>query len=152
MHNATLEHDGNTAVLDLITCFGQSVRVPCQKTDAETFMLTYTGVSEISIAQGVVEEVFDTAVAINVAGQSFRALRVTTDEFAIGELAWITEHYQLFMENHPPTWMVSKAPIDDPRVLFVNVDCVDGGGNIMKRYRVCPFTGTWRVMSNASPD
>lgn len=146
MHKASLECDGNTAVLNLVTHFGQSVCVQCKKTDAEAFLLTYTGVNEICIAQGIVECVFDSCVGIKVDGREIRALRVNDDKFVVGQLAWVTEHYHLYMEHDKPTWMATLAPLDDARTLFVNVDCVDGGGNLMKRYRVSPFTGSWRIL------
>jgi hypothetical protein len=45
------------------------------------------------------------------------------------------------MEGKAPGWFISKKPINQAHYLFANLDVLDGGGNLVKRYRVSPFTG-----------
>jgi hypothetical protein len=58
----------------------------------------------------------------------------------------VTEHYSLDMEGNPPGWIASHEPIDGPNCIFINLDVLDGGGNVVKRYRVSPYTGEFKLM------
>lgn len=149
MHEAKLEHDGNDAVLKLVTHFGKSVSIKCKKTDTESFRLSFTGANEIAVCQGTITKVFDQVVAVDIGnGREIRADRVSDDVFEIGQVVWATEYYNMFMEQSAPGFVVSHSSIKEPRLLFVNVDCLDGGGNLMKRYRISPYSGAYRIVSD----
>lgn len=148
MHEAKLEHDGNDAVLKLTTHFGDPVSIKCSKTDAQSFRLSFTGANEILVGCGLAKEVYDSVVVVEIQGREFRAERLSEDEFVVGQPVFVTEYYGLYMERDKPSFVASLQPIQEPRLLFVNVDLLDGGGNLMKRYRVSPYNGSYRIVSD----
>jgi len=150
MHDAKLEYDGNTAVLKLTSHFGQPLSIRCFKEDAESFRLSFTGANEILVRKGIITQVFEKALAVDIRGCEVRVDRVSDDAFEIGEEIFVTEYYGLYMEHARPGFLASRSPIQEPRLLFVNVDRLDGGGNMISRYRVSPYDGSYRLMSNAS--
>jgi hypothetical protein len=64
----------------------------------------------------------------------------------IGRQAYVTEYYPLDMEGNRPRPFVSASKPSKPEVLFINVDCLDGGENVMTRYRIDTYTGQYKVM------
>ena len=61
---------------------------------------------------------------------------------------YVTEYYPLDMEGNEPCWFISRQPIVDAHHLFVNLDVIDGGLNLIRRYRVSPFLGTYKMMES----
>ncbi len=62
------------------------------------------------------------------------------DKFAI-------EYYDLDMEGQEPKWLVvDQIPDGDLRQIFINIDIIDGGSNILRRFRVNPYFGTYKIM------
>jgi hypothetical protein len=149
MVKATFDHEGNNGLLRVITHFDCVIEIPCNKTDAETFRLGGTGANAVAAYEGVI---------LDFASGRFRAFYTPDRTFeAVGQLSdekwteadkhcYVTEYYELDMEGKQHSWFLSKKPIKDANHLFINLDAVDGGGNIVKRYRVSPFTGDYRVM------
>lgn len=153
MVHANFEHEGNTGLLLLTTHFGRPVEIACEKRDDETFRLGGTAINEVVVYEGLVLKLpavppFAHFRAFRSEEVSFEANGVLSDEewTEADRHCWVTEYYDLEMEGKPPGWFISKAPIRDAHYLFVNLDVLDGGGNVVKRYRVSPFTGEHRVM------
>lgn len=157
MVQANFEHEGNDGLLVLTTHFDQTIKIACNKRDDETFRLGGTAVNEVVVYEGLVLKFHSNPTIAHF--RAFRSEEVYFD--ATGTLSneewseadrhcWVTEYYDLEMEGKPPGWFISKNPIKDAHYLFVNLDVVDGGGNVVKRYRVSPFTGEHRVMETVN--
>lgn len=146
MFSANLETDGNKAVLRLVTHYGKDVAVSAEKASHQQFRLSYTGVSDIAIYPGAVVKVDRSAVHLECNGQIFIGIRLCNEPIEIGDAATAYEHYFLTMEEQRPGLLVTKKDIAEPRMLFINVDCLDGGDNLIKRYRISPYTGECLVI------
>jgi hypothetical protein len=155
MVKVNFEHEGNSGLLVITTHFGETVEIACDKQDDEQFRLGGTAINEVVVYEGLVLELSALSSFVH-----FRAFRSEQDYFeGSGILSnedwdetnrhcYVTEHYSLDMEGNPPGWLISKNPIQDAHYLFVNMDVLDGGGNVIKRYRISPFTGEYRVMES----
>lgn len=153
MVKAIFEHEANIGLLKLTTHFGQNVVIRCLKCDDESFRLGGTAVNEVIAYEGVVLKLPHESNSVD-----FRAFRsedisfesngiLSDEDWTEADLhCWITEYYDIHMEGKPPGWFVSKNPIKDAHYLFINLDILDGGGNILRRYRVSPFTGEYKIM------
>lgn len=151
MVNAIFEHEGNTGLLKVTTHFDYSVEIPCYKHSDESFRLGGTAVHDLVVYEGVILDLSSPLV-------HFRAFRNEENFFEDrGHLSpenwsdanlhcFVTEYYTLDMEGKRPEWFVSQRPLKEANRLFINLDVLDGGGNVIKRYRVSPFTGEYRVM------
>jgi len=150
MVTAKFEHDGNVGILYFKDHFGQELSLHCEKRDDEIFRLGGTAANEVVTYEGVILELTPNA--------PFRAFRTEQDYFEstgiLSEEGWtdadlhcyVTEYYPLDMEGKKHSWFISKNPIQDAHYLFVNLDVLDGGGNLVRRYRVSPFTGEHMIM------
>lgn len=158
MVKASFEHEGNIGLLMLTTHFGKSVEIACDKQDDEIFRLGGTAINEVVVYEGLVlrlenpcDKAFPTRFrAFYTPEEYFESDGILSDEEwnEADRHCWITEYYDLDMEGKAPSWFISKTPIKDAHYLFVNVDIIDGGGNIIKKYRVSPFTGEYKVITN----
>lgn len=151
MVKATFEHEGNTGLLTVITHFDRIVQIPCEKHLDESFRLGGTAVHDLAVYEGVILNLHGSPVvfrAFKDAQHSFEGQGVLSPEqWTEAQLhCYITEHYTLDMEGKKPDWFISQSPLKDANHLFINLDVLDGGGNVVKRYRVSPFTGEHRVM------
>lgn len=152
MVKATFEYEGNSGLLTITTHFGATYSVACEKADEETFRLGGTAVHQIASHEAVIVDPRDYYDVV------FRAFHNTETYFEangiLAEDTWddsdfhcfVTEFYDLYMEGKKPSWIVTKKPIKDANYLFVNLDVLDGGGNVIKRYRASPFLEEYRVM------
>lgn len=148
MVSASFEHEGNSGLLKVLCHFGQEVLVSCEKHADEIFRLGGTAINEVVVYEGIL----DFRVPKVSPFVHFKAFRTPTDTFegtaVLSNETWneadrhcyLTEHYEVRMEGKRPTWFASKQPIKDANYLFVNLDILDGAGNVLKRYRVSPFT------------
>ena len=148
MAKATFEHEGNSGLLLITTHFGREVEIVCEKRDDEIFRLGGTAINDIAVYEGLVLSLkddchFSPFKAFRSEEVSFEDTGLLSDEdWGIADLhCYVTEYYDLDMEGRAPGWFISKKPIRDANHLFVNLDILDGGGNILRRYRVSPFTG-----------
>ena len=149
MTKAIFEHDGDTGRLCVITHFKEKIEIPCKKNTGELFRLGGTAVNQIQVYEGLV---------LNLETGLFRGFYNSEEYFEgtglLSSEQWdnadthcfITEFYDLNVEGKKPGWFISKNPIKEPNRVFINLDVLDGGGNPVKRYRVSPFTGKYRIM------
>jgi hypothetical protein len=152
---ATFESNGDEGMLHIKTYFDTEHVIICQKEPNETFRLGGTAVNEILSYEGML---------LNYEKKGFRAFTSPAQYFdgeaVLSPEGWddpsdrhcyITEYYDLEVEGKSPGWIISRRPLQDkPEAfqVFINLDVLDGGGNIIKRYRVSPFFGTYRVISH----
>lgn len=140
---ASFEHEGNSGLLSIITHFGDSRLIGCEKHDGESFRLGGTAVNEVAVFEGVI---------LNIPLSTFRAYTpscVIEDKGILSPEQWtdadlhcyVHEYYPLDMEGKSPGWFVASRPLQNAHHIFVNLDVLDGGGNVVKRYRISPFTG-----------
>lgn len=153
MVKASFEHDGDTGTLSVTTHFDRTVKIACDKRSDESFRLGGTAVHTVVTYEGLVLQPSDTPVYAY-----FRAFRTPEDYFdSVGVLSseqwpdddrhcYVTEYYPLDMEGKRPNWFISRRPIQNANHLFINLDILDGGGNVMRRFRVSSFTGEHCVM------
>lgn len=155
MVEVSFEHEGDHGLLVLTTHFEQMVIIPCSKHTDEIFRLGGTAINEVVAYEGILDFKIP-MMPPYVAFKAFRTPELTFEGMAIlSDEIWndadthcyITEYYELDMEDKKPTWFASKNKIKDADRLFVNVDVLDGGENIIKRYRVSPFTGKHVVLT-----
>jgi hypothetical protein len=151
MGNASFEYDGNIGHLNIITHFNQAHTIACEKQSDEFFRLGGTAINEIMVYEGVI-------LNLNQQPTLFRAFKNEADTFVnegiLSPEIWeendlhcyVHEYYPLDMEGNPPQWLITKKPIANAHHIFVNLDILDGGGNLIKRYRVSTFTGDFKVM------
>jgi hypothetical protein len=153
---ATFECNGDEGMLHVKTYFGEEHTIPCRKESDEIFRLGGTAVNEVLSYEGVL---------LNYEQKKFRAFNSPTEYFdGEGELSpegwddpsdrhcYITEYYDLEIEGKSPGWIISRRPLQDVSgafQVFINLDILDGGGNIMRRFRVSPFTGKCRLMEGS---
>jgi len=152
MVSVSFEFEGNEGSLVLVTHFGQRHIIRCQKSNGEFFRLGGTAVNEVTVFEGLV---------LDPQAGRFRAFspvpphehfedfgRLSPEDWTSNpdRHCWITEFYDLEMEGQKPGWIISRQPIADANQIFVNLDVIDGGDNILRRYRVSPFFGDYRIM------
>lgn len=146
---ASFEHEGNAGLLNIVTHFGASRLINCDKHDGESFRLGGTAVNEVAIFEGVI---------LNLPLSAFRAYTsycVIEDKGVLSPEEWtdadlhcyVHEYYPLDMEGKSPGWFIASRPLQNAHHIFVNLDVLDGGGNVIKRYRVSPFTGDHVVIN-----
>jgi hypothetical protein len=155
MVEATFEHEGNSGLLKVITHFSEITTITCTKRSDETFRLGGTAINEVAVYEGLVLKLPTLPPYAH-----FRAFRTPEMFFEdIGVMSnepwdhadrhcYVTEYYSLDMEGNRPGWFISKKPLRDANHLFINLDVLDGGGNVIKRYRVSPFTGEHKIMDS----
>jgi hypothetical protein len=146
---ASFEHEGNLGSLKVVTHFDTTHVISCTKHDGESFRLGGTAVNEVMVYEGVI---------LNLPLSAFRAFvtneRVIEDKGILSPENWsdsdlhcyVHEHYPLDMEGKTPGWFIASHPLQNAHHIFVNLDVLDGGGNVIKRYRVSPFTGEHVVL------
>jgi hypothetical protein len=150
---ASFEHEGNVGTLTVLTHFDTTHVISCTKHDGEFFRLGGTAVNEVAIYEGVI---------LNLPLSTFRAF-VSKDHIVEGRgvlspenwsdadlHCYVHEHYPLDMEGKTPEWLIASRPLQNAHHIFVNLDVLDGGGNLIKRYRVSPFTGEYVVHGQLS--
>ena len=148
----TFEQEGDSGILTLVTHFGITHEIRCEKSPGEAFRVGGTAVTEATTYEGVL-------LATPHDETPFRAFRAVGTFESTGVLSpeqwddadrhcFVIEYYPLDIEGSPPGWLISKRPLGDINPLFINIDVLDGGGNIMKRYRISTFFGTYRVMEH----
>lgn len=151
MVKANFTHENNDGVLELITHFNELIKIPINKTSDEIFRLGGTAINSVLVVEGILlSEDFKSPVKFRgfKNNESFDAIGILSPEkwYASDRHCFATEYYDLYMEGNRPEWFISKQPIINPMHLFINLDIIDGGGNILTRYRVSPFTGKYRIM------
>ena len=158
MVKATFEHEGNNGLLTIVTHFGETYKVVCKKEDDEIFRLGGTAVNDIASYEGVILSRNDSPLSSSCKSATFRAFRseqntfegealLSNEEWDDSNLhCYATECYGLYMEGSKPGWIVSKSPVKDANYLFINIDILDGGGNLIKRYRASPYICQYRIM------
>lgn len=155
MVDANFEHEGNSGLLTITTHFDKSFEIACVKWSDETFRLGGTAINEVAAYEGLVLRLPDLPSSAKF--RAFRTPEVYFEDMGVmSSEAWtkadlhcfITEYYTLDMEGKSHGWFISQNPILDANHLFINLDVLDGGGNVVKRYRVSPFTGEHKVMEN----
>jgi len=156
MKTANFEYTGNAGRLSFTTHFGENHHIICHKDDDEKFRLGGTGANDLMIYEGIIVKFPDGDDGL----ARFRAFRSSDpQDFFEGECylspeewsdadrhCYLTEYYTLEMEGNPPGWIASKDVVDGPNCIFINLDILDGGGNVIRRYRVSPYTGDYCVM------
>ena len=147
---SSFEHEGNNGLLKIITYFNREVELECIKNNDEIFRLGGTAINDVMVYEGVILELSSSTQsrfkAFKTSIHTFEDIGIKSQEdWTSADLhCYITEYYPLDMEGKPPGWFISKKPILNANQIFVNLDFVDGGGNLIRRYRVSTFTGEHR--------
>ncbi len=149
------EQEGDTGVLTLVTHFGITYEIRCDKKPGEAFRVGGTAITELTTHEGLLlmtpNKDDETAPFRAFCGDGhFEAKGFLSPEQweDADRHCFITEYYPLDVEGQSPGWLLTKTPINEANSLFVNVDVLDGGSNIRMRYRISTFFGTHRVMEN----
>ena len=150
MLSAHIEHDGgNIGNLFITTYFGNKYVIPINKESNQIFRLGGTAVDSICSYEGIILD-------IDQSEATFRAYRnldhffevkavLAPQGFQKHEHGYISEYYELDMEGNSPKWLITREPVKD-NLIFINVDILDGGHNIINRYRISPFFGNYKII------
>lgn len=150
MVNAVFEFDGDVGVLRLDTHFGAKHTIFCRKQKDESFRLGGTAINEIAIYEGVILELgisskFRAFISPNQTIEDVGIL--SPEEWDESDLhCFVIEYYPLDMEGEKHKWLISKNPLQNCNRLFINLDVLDGGGNTVRRWRISPFTGEFKII------
>lgn len=141
------EHDGNRGRLMLTTHADMHYEINCEKESTQSFRVGGTGVVGIKSVPCHVLAIQIDKVTVLIRGD----IQLNVTDFCsaglqIGRMAYVTEKYSLEMEKKKPGLFVSAKQPTRPDIQFINVDCIDGGGNLIKRYRIDGFTGEYVVI------
>ena len=148
---ASFEYEDNFGSLSVTTHFDSKHVISCTKHDDESFRLGGTALNEVAIYEGVI---------LSLPKATFRAFapngRIIEGNGTLSPECWseadlhsyIHEYYPLDMEGKPHSWFIASRPLENAHHIFVNLDILDGAHNVIKRYRVSPFTGEYIVMEH----
>ena len=155
--NPSFEAEGDIGVLKLQTHFGLNHEIKCEKEPGQSFRVGGTAISEVSIYEAVLLSIPSPA---NSTGH-FRAFKTSSSTFEgegiLSPENWqdpsnmhcfVSEYYPLDAEGQRPSWLITKRPIPGSNLLYANVDVLDGGGNIIKRYRASMALGDYIILEN----
>ena len=155
MVKASFEHEGDNGLLTVETHFNKIITIACEKRSDEKFRLGGTAINEVIVYEGLMlrlptDQLLADFRAFRSEESYFESIGIMSpEEWDVADLhCYVTEYYELDMEGQAPGWFISKTPITDAHYLFVNMDVLDGGGNVIKRYRISPFTGEHKVMES----
>ena len=151
MPSASFEHDGNDGVLTVITHFSTVHTIRCTKCSDESFRLGGTAINEVAIYEGLILNLpLSLFRAFCPNGQVIEGSGILSPEnWSEADLhCYIHEFYSLYMEGQTPGWFVASRPLQNAHHIFVNLDVLDGAHNLIKRYRVSPFTGQYVVLES----
>lgn len=151
----TFEQEGDTGVLTLVSHFGITHEIRCEKQPGEAFRVGGTAITELSVYEGLLLVTPDEG-DVEAPFRAFRGAGHFEGQAVLSPEEWddadrhcfITEYYPLDVEGKRPGWIATKEPLGDGNPLFVNVDILDGGGNIMRRYRISTFFGTYCILES----
>jgi hypothetical protein len=65
---------------------------------------------------------------------------------SVGRNAYATEYYH--PNNNFASLFVSAEQPSQPELIHINVDCIDGLFNIIKRYKVDTYTGQYVILNH----
>jgi hypothetical protein len=154
MASYIFEHEGNRGLLKLTTHNGKGILIECHKSDHQIFKVGGTAADAVLTFPGVVQSIAEDGRSATIQSLVHSAMifngRLYDPALKVGDLAFATEYYDIHMEGKPPSWLITPAPIEQSRILFINIECVDAGHNLSRRYRVSPFTGECRMMEFAN--
>lgn len=166
MVKAAFEHEGNTGLLSVVTHFGVSYTVNCIKETDQSFRLGGTAINDVAHYEGLIltkqlnfpNDYGKLSKSVGLFNVAFKAFKDEQTSFLgdaiLSDESWtdddrhcyLTEYYGLYVEGNKPSWIASKKPIKDANYLFINLDVLDGGGNVIRRYRASPFIAQYRIM------
>ena len=153
MVNYIFEHEDNRGTLTLTTHNCQNKIIDCQKAYTQTFRVGGTASNGLIIHPVTILSIDRTQNLVTVCLQSNPSIILVGSlyefpgrQLFVNGTAFAIEYYTLDMEGKPPEWLITSAIPDQLEILFVNVDCIDSGLNIVKRYRVSTYTGQCKIM------
>jgi hypothetical protein len=146
MLDVVLNQDGDNAVLKIVTHFGVPLEVPLRKEAGQSFRLSYTGVSDIFQARATVLEVNKMSVKVDINGRIEYAIRLNDEIIKPGEVVVIQDYYDLHSDGTKASYLATKILVEDPRLIFVNVDCLNKQFVVERRFRFSPFTGSYLII------
>ena len=150
MASYIFEHEGDRGLLRLTTHDGKSILIECHKHPHHIFKIGGTAADATLTFPGIVQYISEDGQFATIESITSRSMifhgKLYDKTLKIGDPAFAIEHYDINMEGKPPTWLIAPAPIEQSNILFINVECLDTGHNLIRRYRVSPFTGECRMM------
>ncbi len=146
MASYIFEHEGDRGLLKLTTHDGRLILIECHKDSNQIFKIGGTAADSVLVFPGIIKSI-DNGIGTLQASQTLIFVGKLYDPtLKVGDVAFVTEHYEVNMEGRPPSWLITSAPIQQSNILFINIECLDAGHTLVRRYRVSPFTGECRMM------
>jgi hypothetical protein len=152
MASYIFEHEGNRGLLNLTTHDGRSILIECHKDSNQIFKIGGTAADSVLVFPGHIISIDGETATVQSAKSPSLIFsgKLYLPGAKVGDIAFAIEYYDIHMEGKPPSWLISPAPIEQSHILFINVECLDAGRNLVRRYRVSPFTGECRMMEFAN--
>lgn len=152
MADFIFEHENNRGLLSISTHNGVKKIIECHKDDSQMFRVGGTAANKIMMYKGKIVSInhAEKIATVQLLDIPLFLNGLLYDSYhsrlALGNIAFVTEYYTIDMEGKSPGWLITPFLIKQSEVLFINVDCIDGGGNIIKRYRISPYTAEFKIM------
>jgi len=150
MASYIFEHEGNRGLLKLTTHNGKDILIECHKKDHQIFKIGGTAADAVLTFPGLILGISEDRQSATLQSSQNTSMlfdgKLYDPNLVMGDMAFAIEYYDVNMEGKPPSWLIVPAPIEQSRILFINIECVDAGHNLSRRYRVSPFTGECRMM------
>jgi len=113
------EYEGDVGTLYLTTHLNTHHVITCNKLSDEFFRIGGTALSDLSMQKVIIDD----------------------------KEKFIVEYYDINMETSQPKLLILDHQPTNINLLFINIDIIDGGGNIMRRYRVDPWFGDYKEIN-----
>lgn len=140
-----IEHD-NQIILKLQTKLNKEKKIIILK-DLKLCDITYhifwTAVSPVIHEKVLITSVWEDYVTFSHPKFEGTALKTIID-INPGDWAWVLEHFPVNMEETGPDWIISKNKIEEPNLLFLNLEVLDFKLNLVKRLRIDIYTGIYK--------
>ncbi len=147
---ADLEIFDNSGMVTVILITGKTIKIPVSKEPHQRFRLGGTAINQLQIREAILVNKKNDLIRIFIDEcNCVDKISVISDErWHNGDGGFAIEFYSIEMEGKPSAWFLSKNTPLNPENLFVNLDVIDGGDNIIMRYRISRFTGEWRIIND----
>lgn len=137
------EQKNNVGKLKLITQFGDKFLIDCEKDKSTAYRIGGTAISNVRVVSCKVISVQNGFMTVALNGEIKIKTPFFREALVGGTVAFATEYYHPKADS--ASLFISAERPSQPELLFVNVDCIDGGGKLIKRYKIDTYTGNYII-------
>lgn len=141
------KQENNKLTLHLTTYLNTFHEIVLIKSDNEVFRIGGTAINSLQAVPAMLKS-YQTFSFLRDASQTIHSGMLLDETLEINDHCWANEYYSLNMEEKGLEWLLSRKPLNNNRLLFINIDLIDGQNILIKRYRVCPYFGNYKIVEN----